>query len=590
MADEVDSLILEASVLDDFSENLDDLEEQLLKIQGQHEQMNPLDVDAAVAEAIGDLQALKAVQSSIDENMTVDVDTEWEQKQIFGNLETDKETMWQLFGIQTGEGLWQDNPFEGPEWEAGTRDRHGNFNAAPGLWAEGAGGDVAKDLVQAQRDAWDMDGPGDSRFKPLTDAIEQFKDLRLSMGLFMNILASLIPLVGVFVGALPAAIGGIAALGAAALAAAAGLYGLVGLGLLGMATTGGEFNFAKLQARIQEVLDSFLSAFAPIGDSLEPLMEDIFTNLEMLFFDVAMRMRQLMSLTDEARRGMNMLMGAIGPTLEQTVMLAEAALPLLLTVAQKLGEIDIFNIIADLIAETAPLIFYMASAIGRSLPAIYNLSRGFLTVSAALVGVFSGMVQLLNVVPFLAEGFGILIGLTLTAITASALYSLAMSSVATRVLAVAAGLFQSLIPGLYSTIAAEYGATVATLSLASAAALLLGILTFGLAPMLAGISSHFSILGDDISTATDELRSFSRMSRRTSMSGLGGSVDGMGGGPSYSKPTSAYTQGSSGTNVQNTVVAPDKETGNAVANTLGFMQRSSSKTDGDQVSDRQHGI
>lgn len=598
MADEVDSLILEASVVDDFSDELDELETSLLEVEGTGEAVNPIDMDVQIGDALADIELIKQRLRSIQDEVNVDVDTEWEQAQIFGNMEADKGQMWEMFNFHensrqtpTG-GIWLPdreqggNPFNLPD--VGTADRGGNFRAAPGLLAEGASGDVAKDLVQAQARAAASMG-GESRFDPLRDAIDDFKDLRLSMGFFMNILASLIPLLGVFVGALPAAIGGVMALAGAAIAAAGALYGLVGLGLLGMATTGGEFDFDKLRTEIQGLIDTFLSAFTPIADGIAPLMRDAFVGMEEVMFDVAMRMRQITSLTDDARGAMNGLFNVIGPALEQTVIFADTVMPLLMSMIAQLGDINLFGIMADMIAETVPLLWYMFSAIGRALPAIYELSRSFLVVATALTGVFSGFMQLLNVVPFLAEGFGLLIGLTLTAVTASALYSLAMSSVASRVLAVAAGVYKALIPSLYSAIAAEYSALTATLALTAGVSLLLGVLTFGLAPMLGSISSQFNILGDNISGAADELKNFDQISRRTSMPSGGNFQSTAQNGPKYSKPTSAYTQGSGNSSVQNTVVAPDKETGNAVANTLAFTQ-GKSKTDGDQVSDRQHGI
>lgn len=624
---DIETLALATSKLDDEDVNIDveaDLAEAFAEIQevraAARDEDLDIDTDAHVASAIAKINSVRAALASVDSHKTVDIDIdddsslfgaateEWHEKQIFGDTTADPAEMWDMFNYfdrsqarqtPTGGTFLSDtlaqsdeNPFRGTDRERDINiEGPANFRAAPGLLAEGPADDVAVDLVQAQSEAADIFDREEERDEGMTpgerlrEAFKDFKQLRLSMGMFMNLMASLLPILGVFAGALPAAIAGVAALGAAALAAAAAMYGIAGLGVMALAMEGGEWDFQALKEDVQGLIRTFMDAFGPLANAIEPMMLDLMGNVQMAMFGVAQHMRPLLDLTDEARGAFNTLLGLVGPFAEDTIRFAEAVMP----VFEMLGDIgmniDMYAVLGDILAKTLPLLAGIASMIGNALPMIYDISLGFLAVATAVTYLITGFLRLIDIVPFAGQLLGYLTGITLSLLTATALYSLATGTLVSRLgaLVVAAGKY---VAAMITKIWVTYGATAAVGALVASLTVLLGILSLGIIPIIGGVSSQFSVLGSDIKDATGSLRAFNKEAGR--VSDISPGMD----GPRYTQPTAAgsssgsgFGSGTSGSTY--TVVAPDQETGTSVANTMDFVN-SGSDEEGD-VNNRLHG-
>jgi len=625
----VSDTIFTVSAIDDFSETLDELEEDLWQVEAAAEKADPVDIDTAIAEAMSDLATYRGALASIPDEKTVDINTDAEGFEHL-DMAMMREGM-PLFGRNARD---LDEELSSLTLFPDDADSYYLDKANPNKDAHGFTGNMNDELIQSgfspftggskpTNNEWrelffpdspfdftdddtdvsahilpDADaGPGGMLNFPDTrigggdgrglgqmtkDIASDFGDLRLSMGLFMNLLASLLPLMGVFIGAIPAAVAGIVALGAAAIASAGALAGVAGLGLLGLATTGGEFDFAQLKERLQGLIDDFLAAFSPLGDAFAPLMSSIMDNMSMMFLDVAMHMQSLTTLTDEARTIANGLMGALGDVIEQTILFGRAAMPVLTGLMNFFANVGFAQAFADILADTLPMLTLLASHLVAVIPAVIKVSMGFLTIATTLTVLFTSLLQVIDVVPFLSQILGTLVATLLVAISASALYSLAQTQMMARIAAVATEIAAVYIPALHAHIAATIGATGATIALTIAALTLIGILTFGLVPILTSVSSGFGVVGNDIDSATSSLKDFNRIAGRTSMDGFGMGGTGEINGPRYSKPSGpTTTSGTTGSGGNTTVIAPDQETGNQLVSTLDFYGDSSGTENSD---------
>jgi len=219
-----------------------------------------------------------------------------------------------------------------------------------------------------------------------------------------------------------------------------------------------------------------------------------------------------------------------------------------------------------------------------ALPPIYEISLGFLRIATVLTFLITSFVHLINIVPLAAQVFGALVSVMFVAITVSAVWSLLQTQAAQRVGMLIVAIYQD-VAALHADIAAKIGSTMATVALTVATAALLGLLTFGLVPILGMASSQFGILGNDIDEAASSLKDFNRIAGRTSMDGF--AFDGAGelNGPAYSNPSESISSSQNGGGGNTTIVAPDQETGTAVANTFEWKTRGS-ETDNSNVESR----
>lgn len=592
MPDGVDDAIFSVSAFDNFSDTLDDLEQDLGQIEAAVQVVDPIEIDAAIAEAAADIAKLQGAIRSLPDEKNIDVDINDDMNAV------SSQQMFNLMGIQTGEGLWQTNPFD-PEEGGGLFDRGGGGDDLNRLRGMNSAQVQRIDLF-GQADIFDgplgaderrgglgplATGsiPSDPSFRHIREAIDEFKDLRLTMGFFMNLIASLIPLLGVYVGALPAAIAGVVALGAAAAVAAGALVGIAGLGLLAMATEGGEWNFSALKAEFQALIDTFLSAVTPLAAAFEPLMQDMMGKLARTFYEVSNQMRGLIDLTGTARSLTTTFLRSLGDVADATIAFAKVAMPVFTEILEFVGGVDWLGIFAEILSETLPMLGLLGAMLWAVLPPIYEISLGFLRIATVLTAVITSFFHLINIVPLAAQVFGALVSVMFVLITVSAVWSLLQTQAAQRVGLLIVAVYQE-IAALHADIAAKIGSTAATVALTLATAAFLGLITFGLVPALGLASSGFGVLGNDIDSAASSLKDFNRIAGRTSLDGF--AFDGAGDmtGPSYSNPSESTSSSQNG-GVNATVVAPDQETGNAVANTFAW-KNSGSDTENSDVENR----
>jgi hypothetical protein len=562
MAGEIENLIISASVLDDFSDTLDEFEQDLYKLEGAAESIFPIDAEMRIGEALRDIAKLKAAMAAIDD----DVDIEAEM----GSL---------LHGEAGALNL-----FDQPGGQIGRRDALGIFQGERDYdfdnaqWRRLMFGAGAAGLDLADLPAFGVGGPMGmtrDRESPITEVVRDFANLRLRMGQFMTLMANLFPILGVFIGALPAAIAGVGALGAAALAAAGALYGVLGLGIMGLATTGGEWDFDRLRQQVQGLIDEFLMAFSPLADAFVPIMEEGITMLSQLFYDVARNAHLALSLTDDLRWIMQFVADAAPGATAGLSAFAEAAMPIMRFMVNRLAAVEWFELFAGVLGETWPVMVSLTASLVRMAPAVFRLSLAFLQIANIIVSALGIFLRFLDWIPFGIELFGGLVAALLTALTVTGLYTLATSNLAGVLGTLVLRALPPVAAAIYEVIAAKVSATVATWAYYLSVAALLGLLTLGLVPVISSVTTGFGLMGDNITQATRALKQFRREGQRVSGFSPGASASGRG-GPRYSRPGSA------------TVVAPDKETGNAVANRLSFGERTSSTTSQSDVNNNLH--
>jgi hypothetical protein len=608
MPEETESLILEASVIDDFSRELNELQQSLGEIEATEEAVDPVDIDVTIAEALAKIEAFDKRLDQLDnKDVDVDIDTDTGMPEGFrgGGMAGGDEMadMMRFFeredGIMPLGGRLSESEIDRRAENAIARARRidigterenivGQF-ATAGLRA---GADEGTDLADlpdmgAGAVAGGVTGFGlderrngfrrwfDEAREGIGEAIDEFKSLRLSMGMLMNMLASLVPLIGIFVGALPAAIAGVGALGAAALAAAGALTAVGGLAIGAMLFEGGELNVREAQEQLRDLLDVMLESFAPLMEALKPVAEALFRNAEFMARDLAQHMNLLTRLTDEAGQAIRWMAGVLGPAVEDIILFGEAAMPIISMVAGGIASIDFFEIFADIIVETLPLLAQFTKSFVGLFPIIYQASLAFFSFANAILSTFNLLLGLVGAIPGGMQAIGSLISVIFIAVSASSLWSIATSNVALRVYELGVTIYEYTLGYIYSYIAGQYSAAAATLATAAAATVLLGVITFGLAPAITFLTSKLAGTHSQIGSAADEMKRFRKEADRVNTPNVGGPAEGDRG--SYDRPGYGTT-----------VVAPDKDTGNAVAATQSWRERSSETTPPGDVENRQH--
>lgn len=359
---------------------------------------------------------------------------------------------------------------------------------------------------------------------------EMTNDLSLSMSDFHNALASLLPLLFVFIGGLPAAITALTTLATAAFAAAAGIAAIGGLGLLGLATQRGDGDLmAGFTDIFNELKDAFLEAFQPLADQFIPIARDALSGIEMLFNAIAARGPLLSQLRDDARAFGGFMLDMIPSLLGALGNLAEAFGPLFGQFAEWLEGTDILAGFVQVSKDATGPLTLINDALLTILPPLIDMSLGFLDVTGAimtflnvvtrLLGFFKPLLDMLGLT---GRNFGMLAGATFVLIT--------LVSVLTQTYAALSALLSSRLGAaiighlgrLNAWIAAKLGLTAATWQAYLATAALLGLLTLGLAPVIGALSSHFLGLSENIDRATSSLDRFG-----STRNGVGGFGSGM---------------------------------------------------------------
>lgn len=642
-------LVLEASVVDNFSSTLGDLADNLRAVDrlAEHTIENlTADVDATQAKA--ELAELGTAMEAVDDDVDIgaDVDDGLGDNQLF-NVEgvdlTDEEAMG-VADMFNPKAAFRQTPGLGPDGadsnDGITADGGGDgsgvldsddierFREAFGeafdpsaifsdrqpqrgieLLGDDMGQFIDQDAALSQILDGDLDvdvledfaglDPDDTldALDELQDAgvtnlptglTDRFRNLELKMGDFFRIFAALIPLLAVFIGAIPAAISGLVALGGAALAAAGALAGVGGLALLsGVLTQSGEVDTTQLTERIEELFDEATAELGPVAQQFAPLLDESFQTIEDTIAGIADRADVFRRVVGDAEGALQYLEETVPSAMADIVRFGDAAMPIIAGVIREAGNMGILRAFADLIVRMGPNLAILTKLLIGVLPAVIQLSQGFLYAATALTTVLYGFGRIIDVVPYAGQVIGLLTGALLTLISATALYTVTTSGAVASALGLAGSMLTSIpyigsyIASLSTATISVYGFSVSLKTAAASAAVLLGVLSLGLVPILGGLSGGFTDLSSDIDKATSSLESFASASG--SLDGTQVGVNG-GVGATGSRGQSGGYQDAS----QITVVAGDKETGNAVANQLAFSSIGGQLGES-SVNNRRHG-
>lgn len=339
--------------------------------------------------------------------------------------------------------------------------------------------------------------------------------LNLRMSDLHNMLAKLIPLIVVYIGALPAAIAGVAALGAAAVSAAAALGALGGLAGLGFALQAGDGDVMEGLSQIAErVQEDFMDAFEPLARELAPLFEDALNGLEQTFDALASHGDILIGLQDEARAFGRFMSKYVVGTAASMGQMAEAAAPMFALLGESIENANLLEKSAGFLAEMLPALINFGQAMFNILSTITQLSKGFLVAATIFTEFIDDLLFVISGFGYLEKQVGLAIGAILGLITVlSILSSAVLASVATGLFSMATQLIWMARAGtLASFVSMKLSAALQVLRAnALAAAVSFIALTGGLAAlgMLAGwIGSQFLDTSSAIDEATSSLEEF----------------------------------------------------------------------------------
>lgn len=379
--------------------------------------------------------------------------------------------------------------------------------------------------------------PGDRDDTPLLDRLLGGRDRKgnrsggmlrpfanLQMSKFYNILAQLLPLLLVFIGALPAAIVAIGALAVAALGAAGALAAIGGLGALGFAAAQGDGDLAAgMQELLKTIKRDFLNAFLPLADRFDDVFSDALDGLGELFDAIAAQGDVLVQFKDEARAFGGFIMDFLPTAISLMVQFGDAFSPIFGMFGDWLNMNfdDILGGLADVFVQALPSLLRFIDAFIAFLPFLMDLSVGFLIATSYIMEFFGMLGQIMGALGPVSTGIAVMIGL---------LVGLAsIVSLATGVYGVFAGMLAgtaleaiwSYVAAIWIAITAEMSFIGTTMLAIFAVSMLTGglILLFG---ALGSAASGFSLMSGEIDKATKSLNQFSS-ARSGFDGGMGGS-------------------------------------------------------------------
>jgi len=557
-----EELDLIANVTEEFEDELEDLEKRLQRIGGLEKETFPIEANVHIGDAIADIETLKREINSVDDiHVDTDVDTTTVSASGGASLATpdgrgrsggmDFLSTTEINRLLTEFGdafestalIERGGEVRSPQelLGGGLADRVDSGELTEALIDEDSSLSLG-DLSGFERNA-DMDEFMESlrtlRQRDMVDLpdrsgslAQQVKELDIVMGDFYKLFAATLPLLAIFIGALPAVIGALGALSVAALTAAGALAAVGGLGLLGMMRGPDGFALSNIQDELAQLGETAKRAFGPLIDSLAPAAQEAFRDLNQFIIELGSVSTILSNLTDEFSALTNFLAGGLVNVLGDALAFAEATIPVFTALNESFPSINFFAVMAGLIEAALPPTVALIADLGTLLPLIFNISMGFLAVTRTIFSFISVITFMLNQVPLLTQVLGLLLGTILGLITVSAIYTLVTSSLKSGML--------SLIPVVYNEIRAMYQLGVAewfaangARALAAGLLTVLSVATFGLAiiPSLAG---QFNILGNNIRDATSALSDFTGV--ESSLGGVGGpTMHGGGGGVQYNQ-------------------------------------------------------
>jgi len=356
----------------------------------------------------------------------------------------------------------------------------------------------------------------DKSFKKRLDGLkEQVRELQFTMGTFHQIIASIIPFLGVFVGAMPAAITGLVTLGGAALIAAGALAGIGGLGLMGIGMDGsGGISIDAINEALSGLKDSFVDAFAPLSQKFAPLIQTTITELERMMGPLAGAASLLTEFQDTFMGAMRTATDILPGLVQTSLSFAQATLPLLEGIASFILNKDILGFLSNQLANALPELAILGNVLVEMLPAIVRISQGFLLFASALAVPIGLISYLINTIPYLGQVLGLLGASFLGLIGISTLYTIQTVAATKATLNLARSIVGTAISGLKSfalalkpMILQLHAYTISTLGATYGTIALVGALTLGIGAV-AIFASQFAILGGNIKEATKNLRQF----------------------------------------------------------------------------------
>lgn len=352
----------------------------------------------------------------------------------------------------------------------------------------------------------------------MDEAADNVNLFNLRMSDVHNALAKLIPFILVLIGAIPALIGALVAVAVAAVAAASALAAIAALGAAGfaLAAEGG------LQEGLMSILDriqkDFMDAFRPLMEDLAPLFRDGLDGLNAFFEALEQRGHVLLNFADEARGFGRWLLDWLPNVIADMGRFAEAVAPAMAALADFFGQFDFFGGLASFLADVLPPLLMVLDAFMHMLPAIMQLSVGFLLVTGAALELINAISWLLSFLPITAEQLGAVTAGVLTLYTGVLLLNSAFLQAAygalvqfgrtmLRLLSVIAGYI-----GMSGqAIAATFGLAASFTALAAAIALTgLG----AIAVIFGSIANTAAMASTNIDEATRSLKAFRRQQER----------------------------------------------------------------------------
>jgi len=364
-------------------------------------------------------------------------------------------------------------------------------------------------------------GPLSSLMQTIKSGLPDMENFNLSMSDIHNALARAVPLLITFIGAVPAVVATLYTLAAAAGAAAVGLMALGGLGALGVGLAGGQFDSQRLSDVLSNVRDSFIEAFAPLAERLEPLFLDGVRGLEQLFQTIGNQGDVFMSFEDEARAFGGFLMEFIPTMIRGISAMANAFSGVFGNIGGFLQRnfIQILRGMTQTAIDAMPAVATLGLTLANMLPPLVRLSAGFVMVVDGvlkIVGIFGRFLSLLNIsLPML----GALIGTVLTAATA---FFLLNSTILTTVYSAIAGFIKSIPLIVTKMFALTQSTTLATLAVNGLRTAILGLMAVtGVGLVIGAVSTlgaKFLSAGNNIRDATDAMKEFQDVSGATNQS------------------------------------------------------------------------
>jgi hypothetical protein len=321
------------------------------------------------------------------------------------------------------------------------------------------------------------------------------------MGKFHQNIADLIPLIGIYIGALPAAITALSGLAVAAIGATAALAGVGVLGAAGISLSQtGELSMGPIKEELSAIADSFIEAFGPLAQSLAPTIQQALGEIQMMAGPLADASQGLLLFRDEFVG----LFEWIGQTLPSVVSdflaFAHAAEPILTMIVGAFADFDWFRFFAAQIADLLPYLMQMAWGFRQMLPVILKVSRGFLMVASFLTTVIGAVAWAINVLGPLGEMLGV-------AASAMLILSVYAALATSNILGLGGAMAVNAVKSLTAYILSVNTAALSTWHLVAAATVLIGVLTLGLG-LIPSLASSFGVLSGNIGSAADNLERF----------------------------------------------------------------------------------